>query len=68
MSKHQAIKAIRTEVSRLNQEIDLKIIRGLSYSKEARRHKLLMSQLYRLSRERVVRFPFIFGRVFFKMF
>jgi hypothetical protein len=49
MSKHQTIKAIRTELERLNQEIDLRIIRGVSYAAQARRHKLLKSQLARLS-------------------
>ncbi len=47
MSKNQAIKAIRMELDRVNQEIDLKIIKGLSYVRESRRHKLLMSQLRR---------------------
>ena len=41
MSKHQAIRIIRSEIDRLNAEIDLKIIRGMSYTREARRHKFL---------------------------
>ncbi|MBU6231104.1 MAG: hypothetical protein KGI45_01040 [Patescibacteria group bacterium] len=52
MSKHQAIRAIRVEIERLNQEIDLKIIRGASYRREALRHKTLMAQLARLSPRR----------------
>ncbi|MFA6459039.1 MAG: hypothetical protein WCV79_01410 [Candidatus Paceibacterota bacterium] len=48
MSRYQTIKEIRQEIDRLNQEIDLRIIRGISYAKEARRHKFLMSQLRRL--------------------
>ena len=50
MSKHQAKRAIRAEIERLNQEIDLKIIRGVSYKREAVRHKFLMRQLSMLSR------------------
>lgn len=49
MSKHQAIRTIRAEIARLNQMIDLKIIKGVSYRREALRHKFLMAQLARLS-------------------
>jgi hypothetical protein len=52
MSKHQAIKTIRTEIERLNQEIDLRIIKGVSYKREALRHKFLMNQLARLAPRR----------------
>ncbi len=52
MSKHQAIKTIRTELELLNQEIDLRIIKGVSYRREARRHKLLKAQLARLAPRR----------------
>ena len=45
MSKQQVEKTIRAELSMLNEVIDQKIIRGLSYKSEARRHKLLISQL-----------------------
>ncbi len=50
MSKHQAIRTIRAEIDRLNQEIDLCIIKGVSYRREAQRHKLLMAQLARMVR------------------
>lgn len=36
------------ELSRLNREIDLKIIRGLSYIRESKRHQFLKSQLSQL--------------------
>jgi len=52
MSKHQTIKTIRMEIERLNQEIDLKIIQGVSYRREALRHKSLKSQLARLAPRR----------------
>jgi hypothetical protein len=48
MSKQQAIRAIRAEIERLNQQIDLNIIKGVSYRREALRHKFLRSQLVRL--------------------
>ena len=40
---------IRGEVKRLNEMIDIKIIQGLSYKREAMRHKSLMSQLAQLT-------------------
>ncbi len=49
MSKQQTIRTIRAEIDRLNQDIDLKIIRGVSYRRESQRHKFLMSQLARLT-------------------
>lgn len=49
MSKHQALRTIRTEVERLNQDIDLRIIKGMSYARQSRRHKFLMKQLAQLS-------------------
>lgn len=54
MSRHQTIKMIRIELDRLNREIDLRIIKGLSYVRESRRHKFLMSQLRRLLPSRSV--------------
>ena len=53
MSKHQAIRAIRTEIERLNREIDLRIIKGLSYRREALRHKFLMAELAKASRSQI---------------
>lgn len=49
MTRLQTIKMIRREISVLNKRIDEKIIKGLSYVNEARRHKFLKSQLSRLS-------------------
>jgi len=49
MSKHQTVKFIRMELDKLNQEIDLRIIKGMNYAREARRHRYLTSQLNRLS-------------------
>ena len=49
MSKHQTVRTIRAEIDRINQEIDLRIIKGVPYRREALRHKFLMRQLARLS-------------------
>ncbi len=53
MSKYDMIREIRIELERLNQVIDLKIIKGTSYKREATRHKFLSRQLMNLTqRER----------------
>ena len=49
MSRNDVIKNIDLELERLNHQIDLKIIRGLDYRREARRHRWLTSQLADLS-------------------
>ncbi len=49
MSKHQTLRTIRSEIERLNQDIDLRIIKGVSYARQARRHKFLMRQLAQIS-------------------
>ena len=48
MSKHNLEKALRKELEVLNDKIDRKILRGTSYSWEARRHKYVMNQLARI--------------------
>ena len=52
MSKHQALRTIRAEIEKLNQDIDLKIIKGVSYRRESLRHKFLTAQLARISPKR----------------
>jgi hypothetical protein len=46
MTKIKLAHNIRKEIKKLNHEIDLKIIKGLPYKAEARRHKFLVSQFY----------------------
>jgi hypothetical protein len=46
MSNIQLAHNIRKEIKKLNTTIDLKIIKGLPYRAEARRHKFLVSQFY----------------------
>lgn len=45
MSGHTYKKTIESELRKLNEAIDLKIIKGVSYVKESRRHKFLLRQL-----------------------
>jgi len=49
MNKSDTIKTMQIELQRLNQDIDLKIIKGHSYHREARRHRFLTVQLARLT-------------------
>ncbi|MBI5134215.1 MAG: hypothetical protein HZA81_02400 [Candidatus Taylorbacteria bacterium] len=52
MSKHELLKTVKRELRELNWRIDLKIVRGLSYREEARRHRILLRQLERLNESR----------------
>ncbi len=49
MSKNNLIKTIETELSKINQQIDLKIIKGVSYARESKQHKFLLSRLSRFA-------------------
>lgn len=51
MRKMSLIFAINREIRNLNKKIDQKIIKGISYDKEAARHKNLVHQLRRLESE-----------------
>lgn len=44
MSKFKLVYNVQKEIKKLNNTIDLKIIKGLPYRAEARRHRFLMSQ------------------------
>ncbi|MBU6370457.1 MAG: hypothetical protein KGH93_02195 [Patescibacteria group bacterium] len=50
MSKLALEKTIRDELKKLNDAIDVKVIRGLSYRREALRHRFLLSRLSDLHR------------------
>lgn len=50
MSKQNLEKALRRELDLLNNQIDEKIIRGLSYAREAKRHKFIISTLANIKR------------------
>ena len=45
MSKEKLITTLSREIAELNEQIDMKVIRGISYKNESRRHKLLVSML-----------------------
>lgn len=51
MSKYNLEKVLKKELEVLNKEIDMRIIKGLSYWRQARRHKYIMSSLARIRRE-----------------
>ena len=51
MSKYNLEKMLRKELEVLNNVIDQKIIRGLSYAREARRHKFILSRIQEMKRE-----------------
>ena len=50
MSTQKLARVIETELERLNETIDIKIIQGQPYKKEARHHKFLLTQFAVLKR------------------
>jgi len=63
MSQSQYLKMLEKEIQRINQKIDLKILQGESYVKEARDHKLLLKKVrYHTRRNFVGRFINLFFR------
>lgn len=49
MSTNTLVRELKKEINTLNAVIDMKIIRGLSYKNESRRHKFLSKQLKSLT-------------------
>ena len=45
MSQTQYLKMLEKEIQRINKKIDLKILQGEKYFKEARDHKLLLQKV-----------------------
>jgi len=45
MSQAQYLKMLEKEIQRINKRIDLKILQGEAYFKEARDHKLLLQKV-----------------------
>jgi len=70
MSQSQYLKMLEKEIQKINQKIDMKILQGEAYFKEARDHKLLLkkvryhtrrsffSRLFRRSSPSFTRFSF----------
>lgn len=52
MSKQNVEKALKKELQILNEVIDRKIVRGLSYSRESKRHKFVLYSLDNLRRQK----------------
>jgi len=50
MSKEQYLKIIAREIHNINKQIDIKILQGVEYKKEAREHKQLLHKIRQHSR------------------
>ena len=61
MSQKQYLKSIEKEIQRINKKIDLKILNGEKYSKEARDHRLLLKKIRYHKRKN------FFDKLFFKL-
>ncbi len=51
MSREQYLKLIRIEIHNVNKKIDIKILQGQEYTKEAREHKQLLHKIRQHSRK-----------------
>ena len=51
MSQSQYLKMLEKEIQKINKKIDLKILQGEKYFKEARDHKLLLRKVRYHSRK-----------------
>lgn len=51
MSQSQYLKMLEKEIQKINKKIDLKILQGETYFKEARDHKLLLQKVRYHSRK-----------------
>lgn len=45
MSQKQYLKTLEREINKINKKIDLKIMRGEDYRREARDHKLMLRRM-----------------------
>jgi len=55
MSQKQYLKIVEKEIQKINKKIDLKILNGEEYSKEARDHKLLLKKIRFQNRQNLFR-------------
>jgi hypothetical protein len=61
MSQSQYLKMLEREIQKINKKIDLKILEGKNYVKEAREHKLLLKKVrYHTRRSFMNRFVNLF--------
>ena len=61
MWQKQYLKSIEKEIQKINKKIDLKILQGEKYAKEARDHRLLLKKIRYHKRKN------FFDRFFFKL-
>ncbi len=45
MTREQYIKILQRELAKLNREIDMKILSGMNYSKEAKEHRAVLQKI-----------------------
>lgn len=60
MSKETYLTIVQKKLERINTSIDFKILNGLNYQEEARRHKMLLDQVRKLRRKRIQSSPLRF--------
>lgn len=50
MSTYTLMRKLQKDIEKLNEEIDVRIIKGLSYKSLSKRHKMMMERLHSLRR------------------
>jgi hypothetical protein len=50
MKRYIAIRRLESEIAKVNEEIDARILRGVSYRTLSRKHKLLLAELRSIKR------------------
>ncbi|MCX6757700.1 MAG: hypothetical protein NTZ44_02345 [Candidatus Nomurabacteria bacterium] len=66
MSKEQYLKIINKELQKVNKKIDVKIVKGEQYFREAREHKMLLRKARQFNGQGF--FSRIFGGLFSSQF
>jgi hypothetical protein len=66
MSQKQYLKTVEKEIQRINRIIDLKILRGEEYKREAMDHKLLLKKIRFHNRQNFLKR--LFAPVSFRIF
>lgn len=61
MSKNQYINSLELQIKALNERIDAKIVKGMAYREESRRHKMLLQKLREQQKHGLGRFIPIFA-------
>ena len=53
MNREQYVKIIERELQSINKRIDMKILHGMEYKKEAKNHKILQKKMLQHSRKSI---------------